>query len=93
VALLAASCAAVAAAGCAAYCPIDVTRESLLNEVQAGDSLKIKTYANKKLRMLVTSVEDGQIKGRENGDARHPVWVGFGAVHALERECPDRPVR
>jgi hypothetical protein len=90
-ALLAVSCAVLGAAGCADYCPIDVTRENLLGEIQKGDSLKIKTYANKKLRMDVTGVEDGLIKGRENADPRRPVWIGFGAVRALERECPERP--
>ncbi|HEU4617751.1 MAG TPA: hypothetical protein VFV10_06890 [Gammaproteobacteria bacterium] len=90
VASAAAAAAAMAVAGCACVGRVPPTPEKIARFVHPGDSVRMKIYTGGRLKLVVTGVGSGQIKGRENGDPQHPVWVSFGAIRSLRRECPER---
>lgn len=81
--------ATLSAAGCASFCGVVPTPEDIARNVSAGNSVRIRTRANRKLRLRVTSVEGRQIKGRPKHAPSHAVWVAFGAIERLEVECPE----
>lgn len=75
--------------GCTAYHPIETTPEGITRNVGPGDTVRVRTRQEDELRLLVTAIDDREMRGRVDGDLSDMRNVRFDGISSLDVERPS----
>ena len=75
---------AVAASGCASFHSVETTPEGITRNIEPGDTVRVTTRELGEVRLLVTAINDHEMRGRINGHADEVMWLRFDRIELLE---------
>src|SRR5690606_6191273 len=75
---------ALLSSGCTSFHTIETTPEGITRNIEPGDTVRVMTRELGEVRMLVTAINDYELRGRVDGDADDVVWLSFDRIERLE---------
>ncbi len=80
---------AIGVSGCAAYHPVETTPEGIQRSVEPGDTVRGITRQQDEFRLLVTAIDDREMRGRPNGDRAETRELRFDLIESLAVQRPS----